>query len=71
MEKLLQEIGVSGEINNQIVEIAHRNGASGAKMTGTGRGGLVICLAENQAKQGSIAEAIKEEGFDVWKTTIG
>jgi mevalonate kinase len=70
-QKLLQEIGVSGEINNQIVEIAYENGASGAKMTGTGRGGLVICLAENEAKQGYIAEAIKEEGFDVFKTTIG
>jgi len=69
--KLLQEITVSGEINDKLVNIALKNGAVGAKMTGTGRGGLVIALAENEKIQEKIANAIEKEGYDVWKTMIG
>ena len=69
--KLLQEITVSGEVNDKLVEIALKNGAVGAKMTGTGRGGLVIALAENEEKQAKIANAIESKGYDVWKTMIG
>jgi len=69
--KLLQEITVSGEINDKLVEIALNHGALGAKMTGTGRGGLVIALAENDEVQKNIAKAIEVEGYDAWKTMIG
>jgi len=69
--KLLQEITVSGEVNDNLVEIALKNGAVGAKMTGTGRGGLVIALAENEEKQVKIANAIESKGYDAWKTMIG
>jgi len=69
--KLLQEITVSGEINDELVQIAQKNGAIGAKMTGTGRGGLVIALAENEKIQEKIAKAIEKEGYDAWKTIIG
>ncbi|MFX1426107.1 MAG: mevalonate kinase [Promethearchaeota archaeon] len=69
--KLLQEITVSGEVNDLLVEISLKNGALGAKMTGTGRGGLVIALAENQKSQKRIAKAIKNKGYDAWKTMIG
>ena len=69
--KLLQEITVSGEINDKLVEIALNHGALGAKMTGTGRGGLVIALAENDEVQKNIANAIEVEGYDAWKTMIG
>ncbi|MHA1258012.1 MAG: mevalonate kinase, partial [Promethearchaeota archaeon] len=69
--KLLQEITVSGEINDKLVNLALKNGAIGAKMTGTGRGGLVIALAENESIQEKIAKAIEKEGFDSWKTLIG
>ena len=69
--KLLQEITVSGEINDKLVEIALDNGALGAKMTGTGRGGLVIALAENDEVQKNITNAIEMKGYDVWKTMIG
>ena len=69
--KLLQKITVSGEINDKLVEIALQNGAIGAKMTGTGRGGLVIALAENAEIQENIAKAIEKEGCDAWKTMIG
>lgn len=69
--KLLQAITVSGEINDNLVQIALKNGAIGAKMTGTGRGGLVIALAENKEMQEKIAKAIEKEGYDAWKTIIG
>jgi len=69
--KLLQEITVSGEINDKLVEIALNHGALGAKMTGTGRGGLIIALAENDDVQKRIANAIEAEGYDAWKTMIG
>jgi mevalonate kinase len=69
--KLLQEITVSGKENDRLVEVALKNGALGAKMTGTGRGGLIIALAENEEIQDKIAKAIEKEGYDAWKTTIG
>ena len=69
--KLLQDITVSGEINDKLVDIALKNGAIGAKMTGTGRGGLVIALAKNEEIQKNIAKVIENEGYDAWKTMIG
>ncbi len=69
--RMLQEITVSGEDNDKLVQISLKNGALGAKMTGTGRGGLVIALAENEEIQQNIANAIKVEDFDAWKTMIG
>ena len=69
--KLLQDITVSGEVNDKLVDIALKHGALGAKMTGTGRGGLVIALAENEEVQNNIANAIETEGYDAWKTMIG
>jgi len=69
--KLLQDITVSSEINDKLVEIALNNGALGAKVTGTGRGGLVIALAKNEEIQEKISNAIKMEGYESWKTMIG
>ncbi|MFX1329229.1 MAG: mevalonate kinase, partial [Promethearchaeota archaeon] len=69
--KLLQDITVSGEINDLLVEIALKNGSIGAKLTGTGRGGLVIALAENKKIQNKIVKAIEKEGYEAWKTLIG
>jgi mevalonate kinase len=69
--RLLQEISVSGEVNDELVEIALANGAVGAKLTGTGRGGLVIALAENDGIQEKVARAVEDRGFAVWRTTIG
>jgi mevalonate kinase len=69
--KMLQQITVSGEINDKLVGIALENGAIGAKLTGTGRGGLVIGLAENEDIQEKIANAIEKKGYSAWRTTIG
>ncbi|MFX0071498.1 MAG: mevalonate kinase [Candidatus Hermodarchaeota archaeon] len=69
--KLLQSIEVSGEINDKLVDIALKNGAIGAKMTGTGRGGLVIAITENEKIQENIASAIEDQGYNAWRTIIG
>jgi mevalonate kinase len=69
--KLLQQITVSGEINDELVELALENGAIGAKLTGTGRGGLVIGLAEKEDIQEKIVSAIEERGYSAWRTTLG
>jgi len=69
--KLLQDITVSSDVNDKLVEIALDNGALGAKMTGTGRGGLVIALDENNEIQKNITNAIEMKGYDAWKTMIG
>ncbi|MFX1552064.1 MAG: mevalonate kinase [Promethearchaeota archaeon] len=69
--QLLQEITVSGEVNDVLVKISLQNGALGAKMTGTGRGGLVIALVENKEIQDKIVKTIEKEGYDAWKTMVG
>ena len=69
--KLLKKITVSGEVNEKLVDIALETGALGAKMTGTGRGGLVIALVKNQESQLKISDAIEKNGYDAWKTMIG
>ncbi|MFW9770800.1 MAG: mevalonate kinase [Candidatus Thorarchaeota archaeon] len=70
-QKLLQLMTVSGEFNDNIVEIALNNGALGAKVTGTGRGGLVIALVSDENSQKKVSQAIEKEGFTIWNTTIG
>ena len=69
--KLLQKITVSGEINDKLVKLTLSNGAIGAKLTGTGRGGLVIALTKDIETQDIVAKAVEKEGYDAWKTMIG
>jgi mevalonate kinase len=68
---LLQEIEVSCEELDLLVEVSIKNGALGAKLTGTGRGGYMIALTPGQKLQEKVASAIKDLGFSVLKTSIG
>lgn len=68
---LLQQIGVSSANLDRLCEVARKNGALGAKLTGAGQGGFMIALAENEASQKRIAKAIENEGFDALLTKIG
>ena len=70
-QELLRQITVSCPEIEEIISIAKTNGALGAKLTGTGRGGLVICLSPNKETSETIAKAIEEKGFAVLKTRIG
>jgi len=68
---LLQKIGVSCPELEELVGIARENGALGAKLTGTGRGGLIIALTPGKELQERIAGAIEETGKTAFRTRIG
>jgi len=68
--RLLQEIGVSCEELDELVEMAMEAGALGAKMTGTGRGGNIVALVPGEELQEKVARAIEREGYKVLRTRI-
>jgi mevalonate kinase len=70
-QELLRQLTVSCREIEEIVSVAKNNGAYGAKMTGTGRGGLVICLSPNSYATEKISKAIKEKGFKTSVTKLG
>jgi mevalonate kinase len=68
---LLQEITVSNDVLDTMVEISRKSGALGAKVTGTGRGGNMIALTPGTKLRDKVANALQAAGYEVWKTTIG
>ena len=58
---LLQEMTVSSPELDRLVESARRSGASGAKMSGGGRGGNMIALAANENAP-AVAKALLSAG---------
>jgi mevalonate kinase len=70
--ELLQELTVSCEELDNLVKVARENGAIGAKMTGTGRGGNMIALAPDETTAKKIADALeKARAAGVWVTSFG
>ena len=69
--ELLQQIGVSCDELDDLVKLARENGALGAKMTGTGRGGYMVALTPGQELQERVAVEIERKGFQALRTTIG
>jgi mevalonate kinase len=69
--RLLVEIGVSGEKLDQLVGIARKEGALGAKITGTGVGGYMVALTPGRELQERVAKAMEKAGFAVLRTSIG
>ncbi|MEM7034394.1 MAG: mevalonate kinase [Chloroflexota bacterium] len=61
--QLLDQIGVSSIILNEWVEIANRNGAFGAKLSGAGWGGNMIALTTSGQAE-SIARALSMVGAE-------
>ncbi|MHA1917500.1 MAG: mevalonate kinase [Candidatus Ranarchaeia archaeon] len=68
--QLLKEITVSNDVLDKMVKIAKENGAIGAKVTGTGRGGNMISLTPDAEVQDKVYNALKNAGHLVWKTAI-
>ncbi len=70
---LLKQLTVSCRELDVLVTIARQNGAIGAKMTGTGRGGNMIALAPDDSTMKQIAIALEKEGraAGVWTTSFG
>ena len=69
--QLLQDMTVSCDELDLLVGIAREEGAFGAKMTGTGRGGLMLALTPGEKLQKKVAEAIESAGYTAYRTRIG
>lgn len=69
--RLLQDIGVSNEKLETLVGIARKEGAPGAKLTGTGKGGYMVALTPGKDLQYRVARAMENAGFATLKTSIG
>lgn len=69
--ELLQQIEVSHPKLNELVDIARREGALGAKMTGGGLGGYMVALTPDAETQDRVAQAMIDAGFGAHKTMIG
>lgn len=65
---LLQELGVSCKELDDLVDIARSAGALGAKLAGTGRGGLMFAVCENKKSQEKIYKALLAAAPQCWKT---
>lgn len=68
--KLLQDLTVSCKELDVLVEAAREAGAIGAKMSGTGRGGLMLALTPTEESQNIVAEALEKIAPQVWKTSF-
>ena len=70
---LLKEITVSCEELDTLVNAATDAGALGAKLTGTGRGGIMIALTPGEELQAKVADALEKTGKAayVWKFKVG
>ena len=66
---LLQGIEVSSKELDLLVDIARKQGAFGAKLTGGG--GCMTALTPGKALQEKVAKAIADQGFEVLRTKIG
>jgi mevalonate kinase len=67
---LCQELTVSCKELDDLVEAARQAGAVGAKMSGTGRGGLMLALTPSEEVQDAVAAALEKLAPQVWKTAF-
>lgn len=67
---LLQELTVSCKELDDLVAAARSAGAIGAKMSGTGRGGLMVALAPTEEVQNAVSKSLEALAPQVWKTTF-
>jgi mevalonate kinase len=69
--RLLKEMNLSCREAEEIISVAKMAGATGAKITGTGRGGLVILLTPGRDVQEKVAKAVEAKGYKTLRTKIG
>src|SRR3990170_4060598 len=69
--RLLQKIEVSHEKLDLLVDLARKQGAYGAKLTGGGGGGCIVALTPGKDSQEQVAKTVEKEGYEVLRTRIG
>jgi mevalonate kinase len=67
----LRKLDISTPKLDQIIEIAVKNKAFGAKPTGGWGGGCCIVLAKNQSQADELMKIYKERGFNSFQAKIG
>ncbi len=70
-QELLREIEASSPELENLIDTALNQGALGAKLTGTGRGGNMVALTPGKDLQERICNTFEKQGYTVWKTVIG
>jgi mevalonate kinase len=63
-QEMLTNLGVTDDGLNRLIETARNTGALGAKLTGSGRGGCMIALAQNLEHGKVIADHLMKSGAD-------
>jgi mevalonate kinase len=67
---LCQELTVSCSELDDLVDLARSAGAWGAKMSGTGRGGLMLAITPGEELAKTVAAALEAKAPQVWVTTL-
>ena len=67
---LLNSMGVSHEVLEEVIHIARRSGAYGAKLTGAGMGGTAIALVPEK-RLTIVKNALQQRGFRVYEASLG
>ncbi|MCK4516870.1 MAG: hypothetical protein KAU31_16525 [Spirochaetaceae bacterium] len=69
--RILVDMGISHDRLVYLCDLANSLGATGAKVTGAGRGGYMVALTPSKELQDKVASAFEAEGIAVIRATIG
>ncbi|RKX95264.1 MAG: mevalonate kinase [Spirochaetes bacterium] len=69
--KILIDMGLSHEKLIYLCNLAIKNGALGAKLTGGGMGGYMVALTPGKDLQKKVASTIEKDGYAVIRATVG
>ena len=69
-QSILSKMGLSTPKLDELIEIAVKNGATGAKLTGGGGGGFIIAMVDEQTKENVYAALILAGAMNVHKTRL-
>ena len=64
----LNAIEVSTPELEKMIDIARKNGAIGAKLTGAGGGGSIVALCPGKEK--NVAQALQDAGYQIIRLTV-
>ena len=68
---ILRGLNFSHEQIEVLINIASKQGALGAKLTGGGMGGYIVALTSDADQRERVAQAIEEKGFRTLQVSIG